>query len=74
MKSAAIDHGPRRDMFDNEGGQELYSVFDKAQTVDPEVRAHVYSLVTAVSDLANEARLKISHCHKSADMLLARWL
>lgn len=36
-------------MSDNEGGLEAYSPFDKAQTVDPEVRAHVYSLVTAVS-------------------------
>jgi hypothetical protein len=35
-------------MADKEGGLEVYNVFDKAQTVDPEVRAHVYSLVTAV--------------------------
>ncbi len=36
-------------MSDKEDGLEAYSPFDKAQTVDPEVRAHVYSLVTAVS-------------------------
>jgi hypothetical protein len=36
-------------MSDQENGLEAYNLFDKAQTVDPEVRAHVYSLVTAVS-------------------------
>jgi len=36
-------------MSDGENGLEAYNLFDKAQTVDPEVRAHVYSLVTAVS-------------------------
>jgi hypothetical protein len=35
-------------MSDQEGGLEAHNPFDKAQTVDPEVRAHVYSLVTAV--------------------------
>ncbi len=36
-------------MSDQDIGLEAHHVFDKAQTVDPEVRAHVYSLVTAVS-------------------------
>jgi hypothetical protein len=36
-------------MSDQENGPEAYHLFNKAQTVDPEVRAHVYSLVTAVS-------------------------
>ncbi|KAF7510508.1 hypothetical protein GJ744_006354 [Endocarpon pusillum] len=35
-------------MSDQEIGLEAHHVFDKAQTVDPEVRAHVYSLVTAL--------------------------
>ena len=34
-------------MSDNEQASDP---FGKAQTVDPEVRAHVYSLVTAVGD------------------------
>lgn len=29
--------------------KKIYDLFEKSQTVDPEVRAHVYSLVTAVS-------------------------
>lgn len=43
-------------MFDQEHGCEAHNVFDKAQTVDPEVRAHVYSLVTAVSAVSNIER------------------
>lgn len=36
-------------MSDKDIDSEAHHEFDKAQTVDPEVRAHVYSLVTAVS-------------------------
>jgi hypothetical protein len=43
-------------MSDPENAVENDNPFGKAQTVDPEIRAYVYSLITAVHSLQTPSR------------------